>query len=99
LTRFRAGWQTAWTSPSAARAAFGDSQGDRVGLLHGQDRRHVAVVIMADGRRMPVPLDDAGLSDVSLLGLVRLLLVGLAGLLGLITGSRRENGGPRRNGR
>jgi hypothetical protein len=67
--------------------------------VHGQDRRHVAVVIMADGRRMPVPLDDAGLSDVSLLGLVRLLLVGLAGLLGLITGSRRENGGPRRNGR
>jgi len=70
-----------------------------VALLHGRDRRPVAVVITTDGRRVPMPLDDAGLVDLSLLGLVRSLRVGLAGLLGLITGSRRENGGPRRSGR
>ena len=43
------------------------------------------------------------LSDGSLLGLlrslVRVLELGLAGLLGLITGSRRENGGTRRDER
>jgi len=66
-----------------------------VGSFNGQDRRHVAVVITADGRRLPVPL-GSGLVDVSLLSLIREL--GL-GLLGLITGSRRENGGTRRNGR
>ena len=38
------------------------------------------------------------LSDVSILALLRSLL-GLDGLLGLITGSRRENGGTRRDGR
>jgi hypothetical protein len=43
---------------------------------------------------MPVPV-DSGLVDVSLLSLIREL--GL-GLLGLITGSRRENGGTRRDG-
>ena len=68
-------------------------------LLHGHDRRHVAVVLTTDGRRVSMPLDDAGLVDVSLLGLVRALLVGLAGLIELITGSRRENGGTRRIGR
>jgi hypothetical protein len=45
-------------------------------------------------------LNDAGLSDGSLLSLLRSLLVGLESLLGLlITGSRRENGGSRRNER
>jgi hypothetical protein len=47
---------------------------------------------------MHVPLEPNSLSDVSLLALLRSLL-GLDGLLGLITGSRRENGGTRRNGR
>jgi hypothetical protein len=71
-----------------------------LGLFNGRDRRHVAVVITTDGRRVQVPLNDAGLRDGSLLGLVRSLLVGLDGLLGLlITGSRRENGGTRRIGR
>jgi hypothetical protein len=70
-----------------------------LGLLHGQERRHAAVVVTTDGRRLTVPLSDAGLIDGSLLGLVRALLVGLAGLIELITGSRRENGGPRRSGR
>jgi hypothetical protein len=46
-----------------------------------------------------MPLDDPMFDDVSLLGILRSLLLGLDGLLGLITGSRRENGGPRRDGR
>ena len=58
----------------------------------------VAVVVTSDGRRMHVPIEPNQLSDVSLLALLRSLL-GLDGLLGLITGSRRENGGTRRNGR
>jgi hypothetical protein len=65
--------------------------------FNGRDRRHVAVVMTTDGRRVQVPVEDAGLVDVSLLGLLRSLLLGLDGLLGLITGSRRENGGTRRN--
>jgi hypothetical protein len=98
LTVAHAGWQTARTSldPAAGRSS---AMGDRVGLLHGHDRRHVAVVITTDGRRVLLPVDGSGLVDASLLGLVRTLLVGLAGLIGLITGSRRENGGPRRNER
>jgi hypothetical protein len=70
-----------------------------VGLLNGSDRRHVAVVVTTDGRRVSVPVEDSGLVDASLLALLRSLLVGLAGLVGLITGSRRENGGTRRIGR
>jgi len=70
-----------------------------LGLFDGRDRRHVAVVVTSDGRRVQVPLNDAGLNDVSLLGLLRSFLLGLDGLLGLITGSRRENGGTRRDGR
>jgi hypothetical protein len=46
-----------------------------------RDRRHVAVVITSDGRRVPMPV-DSGLVDGS--------------LLELITGSRREDGGTRR---
>jgi hypothetical protein len=71
-----------------------------LGLFNGHNRRHIAVVVTTDGRRVQVPLNDAGLHDGSLLGLLRSLLVGLDGLLGLlITGSRRENGGTRRIGR
>ncbi len=58
----------------------------------------VAVVVTTDGRRVHVPVELNPLSDVSILALLRSLL-GLDGLLGLITGSRRENGGTRRNGR
>jgi hypothetical protein len=65
--------------------------------FNGRDRRHVAVVMTTDGRRVQVPVEDAGLIDVSLLGLIRSLLLGLDGLLGLITGSRRENRGTRRD--
>ena len=70
-----------------------------LGLFDGRDRRHVAVVIRSDGRRVQVPLNTPGLNDGSLLGLLRSFLLGLDGLLGLITGSRRENGGTRRDGR
>jgi hypothetical protein len=71
-----------------------------LGLFDGRNRRHVAVVITTDGRRVPMPLNTTGLSDGSLLSLVRSLLLGLESLVGLlITGSRRENGGTRRNGR
>jgi hypothetical protein len=46
-----------------------------------------------------MPIDEPGLGDVSLLGILRSLLLGLDSLLGLITGSRRENGGTRRDER
>jgi hypothetical protein len=67
-----------------------------LGLFSGQDRRQVAVAVTTDGRRVQIPVENAGLVDVSLLDLLRSLGLGLAGLLGLITGSRRENGGTRR---
>jgi len=71
-----------------------------LGLFDGHNRRHVAIVVTTDGRRVQVPMNDTGLSDGSLLSLLRSLLVGLDGLVGLlITGSRRGNGGTRRNGR
>jgi hypothetical protein len=56
---------------------------------HG-DRRTVAVVITADGRRVHVPIEPSP-ADVSLLDIIR-SLPGLGGLLGLITGSRRDRG-------
>ena len=67
-----------------------------VGLFNGRNRRPVAVAITTDGRRVQIPVDDSGILDVSLLSLLRSLLLGLEELLGLITGSRRENGGSRR---
>jgi hypothetical protein len=71
-----------------------------LGLFDRQNRRHVAIAVTRDGRRVQIPLNGSGLEDVSLSGLLRSLLVGLDGLLGLlITGSRRENGGTRRDGR
>jgi hypothetical protein len=66
-----------------------------------RDNRHAAVVVTADGRRAVVPLAAFRTVDVSLLGLLRSLLVGIEDLLGLllIAGPRRENGGIRRNDR
>ena len=69
-----------------------------LGRLDRQDRRAVAVVMTTDGRRVHMPINPGSLSDVSVLALLRSLL-GLDGLLGLITGSRRENGGMRRDRR
>ena len=69
-----------------------------MGRFDRQDQRTVAVVITTDGRRVHMPIEPSPLADVSLLALIRSLL-GLDGLLGLITGSRRENGGMRGDGR
>jgi len=75
-------------------------QENALGLFGDRDRRHVAIVIRSDGRRVLMPLDDSGLRDASPFGVLRSLLVGLEDLLGLlITGSRRENGGTRRDER
>jgi hypothetical protein len=68
-----------------------------LGRFDRQDRRPVAVVITTDGRRVHMPIEGSN-SDVSILAQLRSLL-GLDGLLGLITGSRRENGGTRRDER
>jgi len=71
-----------------------------LGLFGDRQRSAVAVVVTADGRRVTVPVHDLPSSNVSLLDLLRSLLAGLDGLLGLlITGSRRENGGTRRDER
>jgi hypothetical protein len=71
-----------------------------LGFFQDRDRRPVVVVVTADGRRVTVPLRDLETQDASLLGLLRSLLAGLESLLGLlITGSRRENGGTRRDER
>ena len=84
----------------AARSRVTLAHGDRtVGQSNARDRRRVAVAVTADGRRVNVPVESGGLVDVSLPELLRSLLLGLDGLLGLITGSRRENGGTRRTER
>jgi hypothetical protein len=65
-----------------------------LGLFNGQDRRRIAVVVTTDGRRANLPVDEAPSVEVAALALLRSLLIGLDGLIGLI--SRRENGGSRR---
>jgi hypothetical protein len=70
-----------------------------VGLLSGRDRRPVAIAITADGRRVQLPADGPGSFEADLLSLLRSLLAGVEDILVLITGSRRENGGQRRDGR
>jgi len=66
-----------------------------LGQFDRQDRRRVAVVATTDGRRVHVPVDAEPISVGSLVSLIRSLL-SLDGLLELITGSRREDGGTRR---
>jgi hypothetical protein len=53
----------------------------------------VAVVVTADGRRVPVRFSDTPAALVSPLSIVKDIVLGL---LALITGSRREPGGRRR---
>jgi hypothetical protein len=68
-----------------------------VGIPSEPNRRPIAVAVTADGRRVQLPI---GSDEVSLLSLIRSILVGFESLLGLlITGSRRENGGTRRDRR
>jgi len=60
----------------------------------------VAVVVTTDGRRVPVRYHDTTSADaLSVRDLLRLVGLGLVGLIGLITGSRREPGGRRGDGR
>lgn len=54
-----------------------------------QGRRFAAVAMRADGRRVPVQLPVA---EVSILAKLELVVLGL---LGILTGSRRETGGRR----
>ena len=69
-------------------------------FFQGRDRHAVAVVVTSDGRRVTVPLRDLDGHSSLLLDLLRSLLAGLDSLVGLlITGSRRENGGTRRDER
>lgn len=67
-----------------------------MGISNQPDRRSVAVAVTTDGRRVHVPIENA---EVPLLSLIRSILLGIEGLVLLITGSRRENGGTRRNDR
>jgi hypothetical protein len=66
--------------------------GNQVGYFNNLHRRPVAVLVRTDGRRVQVPLEDLGLVDVSLLGLLCSLELGIERVFGLITGSRRETG-------
>jgi hypothetical protein len=59
------------------------------------DRRIVAVVVTADGRRVHLPIEAA---EVPVLSLIRSILVGIEELVLLITG-RRDDGGTRRGDR
>lgn len=59
-------------------------------------RKLVAVAVTTDGRRVSLvqdKLDAPG--QLALLDLLRSVGIGLLGLVGLITGSRREPGGRR----
>jgi hypothetical protein len=69
-----------------------------LGQFESRDRRRVAVAVTSDGRRVQLPQTDS-LVVATLFEILRSLLLGLDGLLGLITGSRRENGGTRRDRR
>ena len=64
-----------------------------MGLFNSRNRRHVAIAIRSDGRRVQVPMENLGLVDVSLLGLLRSIELGIERVFVLITGSRRETGG------
>jgi hypothetical protein len=57
----------------------------------GRDRRPVVIVVTSDGRRVQMPIEPDGF-DVSLRAVLDSLRLGLDGLLGLITGSRRDRG-------
>lgn len=70
-----------------------------MGQFERRNRSRVAIAITTDGRRVQLPLNEYGFTDASLLGILRSILLELDGLLGLITGSRRENGGTRRDER
>jgi hypothetical protein len=82
-------WYAARTAVEQGPQVPGDR--DRVTNPAGQDRRHVAVVVTSDGRRVTLPV-ASGLVGIPAIDRILDLLLGL---VGLITGSRRENGGTR----
>jgi hypothetical protein len=63
-----------------------------LGLFNSRNRRHVAILVRTDGRRVQVPTEDLGLVDVSLFGLLRSVEIGIERVFVLITGSRRGTG-------
>jgi hypothetical protein len=63
-----------------------------LGLFDSRNRRHVAILVRADGRRVEVPAEDLGLIDFSIFGLLRFIGVGIERVVVLITGGRREDG-------
>ena len=63
-----------------------------MGLFDSRNRRHVAILVRTDGRRVQVPTEDLGVVDVSLLGFLRTVEIGIERVFVLITGSRRETG-------
>ena len=67
-----------------------------MGISNLPDRRFVAVVVTADGRRAYVPIETR---EVPVLSLIRSILVGIESLIGLIVGNRREHGGTRQGDR
>jgi hypothetical protein len=77
----------------------GSEESGHLDFFQGRHRNTVVVVVTADGRRVNVPLRDLAPRGASLVDLLRSLQLRLEGLLGLlIAGSRRENGGTRRDG-
>ena len=63
-----------------------------MGLFNSKNRRHVAILVRTDGRRIEVPAEDLGLIDFSIFGLLRFVGVGIERVVVLITGGRREDG-------
>jgi hypothetical protein len=63
-----------------------------LGLFDSRNRRHVVILVKADGRRVQVPVEDLGMVDFSVLGLLRFLELGITRVVVLITGGRQEDG-------
>jgi hypothetical protein len=63
-----------------------------LGLFNSRNRRHVAILVREDGRRVEVPAEDLGIIDLSLFGLLRFVELGIESVVVRITGSRQETG-------
>lgn len=63
-----------------------------MGLFNSRNRRHVAILVRADGTRVQVPAEDLGLIDFSFFGLLRFIEIGIERVVVLITGGRQEDG-------
>ena len=84
--------------PAAVRAK---QEPGRLDFFQGRNPNPGAVVVTSDGRRRNVPHPHQEPHGGISVDQIHTLLAGLDGLLELllITGSRRENGGTRRDGR